>query len=150
MKLIIPPPVQGLIAGSAMWMVDAYLSVAPFEFQGRIPIAFGLIAIGLCVGLIAIGAFIKARTTVNPMAPDRATVLVVSGLYKISRNPMYFGLAVLLTGWGFYLGEAANLIVLALFISLITILQIKPEEEVLRAKFGDDYDDYCQRVRRWI
>lgn len=78
MKLIIPPPVQGLIAGSAMWMVDNYLSVAPFEFQGRIPIAFGLIAIGQCVELIAIGAFIKARTTVNPMAPDRATDILDS------------------------------------------------------------------------
>ncbi|MEO1475370.1 MAG: isoprenylcysteine carboxylmethyltransferase family protein, partial [Pseudomonadota bacterium] len=90
------------------------------------------------------------RTTVNPLRPDKATHLVVTGLYRISRNPMYLGLAILLTGWGLYLGDAANLAVLAAFIGFITIFQIKPEEEILRSKFGDDYIDYCRRVRRWI
>lgn len=150
MKLIIPPPVQGLLAGSIMWLISRYMDIAPLDFQGRLLVAFVLIGLGLTVELIAIGAFFKARTTVNPMSPDKASRLVVSGLYRLSRNPMYLGLAILLTGWGLFLGEGANLIVLASFISGITVLQIKPEESALRAKFGADYDMYCQRVRRWI
>ncbi|MEO1476854.1 MAG: methyltransferase, partial [Pseudomonadota bacterium] len=87
-------------------MLDQYLAIAPIDVPGRQWVSLALIGIGLTIELVAIAAFFQARTTVNPLRPDKATHLVVTGLYRISRNPMYLGLAILLTGWGLYLGDA--------------------------------------------
>ena len=150
MKLIIPPPVQGLITGAAMWFVDLQLDTLSLSLPFQKYVAGSLIAIGLVIELIAIAAFVKAKTTVNPLQPSKANTLVVQGLYRISRNPMYLGLAILLTGWLTWLGNPVNIALLIGFLTYITVFQIKPEEAVLREKFGAEYDAYCRRVRRWI
>ncbi len=150
MKLIIPPPVQGLITGAAMWFVDLQLDTLSLSLPFQKYVAGSLIAIGLVIELIAIAAFVKAKTTVNPLQPSKANTLVVQGLYRISRNPMYLGLATLLTGWLTWLANPVNIALLIGFLTYITVFQIKPEEAVLREKFGAEYDAYCRRVRRWI
>ena len=63
---------------------------------------------------------------------------------------MCLGLLSMMSGWCFWLGKPAGTPVVVLFVLYITWYQIKPEEQALRAKFGAAYDDYCQRVRRWI
>lgn len=63
---------------------------------------------------------------------------------------MYLAMALLLAGWAVYLGSPLNILVLAGFIQAMTVLQIKLEEKALREKFGDDYDNYRRRTRRWI
>ena len=150
MKLIIPPPVQGLIFGTAMWFADKSFGALSYSLPGQKPVAYVLIGVGLLIELIAVGAFIKAKTTVNPLKPSSANRLVIEGLYRISRNPMYLGLAILLSGWLVWLSNPVNLVLLAAFIGYITLFQIKPEEAALRDKFGADYDAYCAKVRRWI
>jgi len=79
---------------------------------------------------------------------ERASKLVTGGLYRISRNPMYLGLALILSGVAILLGNPINLIALALFIWGMNILQIRPEEALLSDKFGSQYYLYSQRVRR--
>ena len=94
--------------------------------------------------------FFKKRTTPNPMKPEFTTGLVTNGLYKISRNPMYLGMLIILLGFGIYLGSLTPFLVLPAFYFVITEMQIKPEEKMLEKKFGEEYLDYKTKVRRWL
>ena len=149
-NLRIPPPLQGLFWGLSIWAVSNLFDALSFSFPIQKPLGFFFIGLGLCIDLISINAFRKARTTVNPVKIEKASSLVISGLYRISRNPMYLGLALILTGWAILLGNPLNIALLGLFILCMNILQIKPEEQLLKQKFGQDYLNYQARVRRWI
>ncbi len=150
MRLLIPPPLQGLIALAAMWGIARLAPGLGMEFPARRGLAFAFLGAGLAIELVAVGAFIAAKTTVNPLKPDRASRLVTRGLYRISRNPMYLGLLLLLTGLALWFGNPLNIAVLALFVWYVTIFQIRPEEDALAEKFGAEFDAYRAKVRRWI
>lgn len=150
MKLLIPPPVQGLIVGAAMWGVARATPQLVWSFTGQRAVAGVLIGVGVLMEIVAVATFFHARTTVNPMAPDRAKTLVAAGLFRFSRNPMYLALLLVLVGWALWLGDPLNVLLVAGFVAYITRFQIEPEEAALRAKFGADYDAYSQRVRRWL
>jgi protein-S-isoprenylcysteine O-methyltransferase Ste14 len=144
----VPPPVLALAAGVLMW---AARDLGPrIEFHGRVPLAAALAGAGLLIDLVSVAAFVRARTTVNPLAPDKANALVVGGLYRFSRNPMYFGMLTILLGWAAYLAQPMTLVLVAAFVVLIEVLQIRPEEKALEKKFGEEYRAYKKRVRRWI
>ncbi len=98
----------------------------------------------------AVFSFWKNNTTVNPIKPESASTLVVEGVYRFSRNPMYVGMALLLLSWGLYLANPLNALLFVLYVYVITQIQIKPEERALVKLFGQDYQEYCARVRRWI
>lgn len=146
----IPPVVLLLLNGLLMWLVAQSAFAYPFKFAYSQWLAFILAMLGAGVALSAVHEFRRAQTTVNPLRPERATALVDSGVFRVSRNPMYLGLALVLTGWGIGLGSGGSFAVVALFIFLMTVLQIQPEEAALTKSFGDDYLKYRQRVRRWI
>lgn len=139
-----------LITGTIMWLVArsdvAYPVAVPY------PLALALLsaAIGFSIALLAMRQFNAVDTTVNPLAPESATTLVSTGIYKRSRNPMYAGLLFILAGWALWLGSLMAVVVIVVFVLAITELQIKPEEKALRALFGESYETYCQQVRRWI
>jgi protein-S-isoprenylcysteine O-methyltransferase Ste14 len=82
--------------------------------------------------------------------PDRASVLVTSGPNAVTRNPMYVGLTGLLLANGVRRGSWAGLLPVVVFVAAVDRLQIAPEEQALRAKFGAQYDDYCAAVPRWL
>ena len=149
-KLLIPPPLQFVTGILAMWAIDQILPGVRIFLPFQIEFGTLIILVGLIIEIVSVFAFFRARTTINPIEPHKASKLVIGGLYRISRNPMYLGMAMMLTGWMIRLGNPANLGVLILFVVLITVLQIKPEEAVLQEKFADEYEDYCRQVRRWI
>lgn len=150
MNLKVPPPVVTAIAALIMWSVASLVPALSFAFPGQ-GYAAGLIAIcGLAIGLPAIRLFRKEQTTVDPRYPERSEALVVNGIYRFTRNPMYVGFAFLLVGWMVWLGNPANTIVLAGFVAYITRFQIMPEEAALSSIFGDEYTRYRSRVRRWL
>ncbi|MEO1251623.1 MAG: isoprenylcysteine carboxylmethyltransferase family protein [Pseudomonadota bacterium] len=146
----LPPPLQGLLAALSMWGVARFGPPIAVAFPGQGAIAIAIASVGLAIDLISVAAFLRAKTTVNPMAPERAEHLVVDGLYRISRNPMYLGLLLILIGWGVWLGNPLSLLIIPAWMFVITEIQIKPEERALSQVFGDDYDAYRRRVRRWI
>ncbi|MEM8935018.1 MAG: isoprenylcysteine carboxylmethyltransferase family protein [Pseudomonadota bacterium] len=150
MKLKIPPPIFALICLALMVGVRQFTDIGAFEFPGQTGVAIVLIALGLIVSFLAMKEFRRAQTTVNPMAPDQASSLVQGGVFKISRNPMYLGLAFILVGATIWMGAALNVVVLVFFVIYITVFQIKPEEDVMAEKFGSEYQDYRTKVRRWI
>ena len=147
---LIPPPLIALACGAIMWAIARKTGLAPLEFPGRAALAALLAGAGLLIDLVSVAAFIRAKTTVNPLAPERSNALVVEGLYRFSRNPMYLGMLLILLGWAAWLGQPLALIIAAAFVFLIERMQILPEERALEEKFGDDYRAYKKRVRRWI
>lgn len=146
----IPPPVILLLSGAIMWLVAHSTVAYPVAIPFRLPLALLLVATGIAVAASAIRRFKKAETTLNPLQPDTATALVDTGIFARTRNPMYLGLLLVLSGWGVWLQSMTNLAVLAVFVLFITEFQIKPEERALQKLFGQAYADYCARVRRWI
>jgi protein-S-isoprenylcysteine O-methyltransferase Ste14 len=101
---------------------------------------------------VALGgiAFRRARTTTNPLKPEAASSLVIAGVYRYTRNPMYVGVACVLVGWAVYRGSLPAFVVPVLFVLFITRFQIIPEERVLSAKFGPKFAEYQAKVRRWL
>lgn len=150
MSLRIPPPIVALLALISMWLAAQYLQIWQFEVPYQVGVAAILVALGIIIDLVSIAAFRRAKTTVTPLAPEKASQLVVTGLYRISRNPMYLGLLLILTGAMVWLGSGANVFILVSFVAYITAFQIKPEEERLERIFGPQYQAYKRRVRRWL
>lgn len=147
---VIPPPALALLLAGVMWGIARQTDVFPVDFTGRLAAAASLAMAGLIFDLVSVVAFIRARTTVNPLAPHRTSALVVKGLYRFSRNPMYLGMLLILSGWAVFLAEPLTLVPVAIFAALIEAMQIRPEERALEEKFGEDYRAYKKRVRRWI
>lgn len=108
-----------------------------------------LMGLGIVCCVAGVVSFRRARTTVNPLAPERATKLVIRGIYHYSRNPMYLGFALMLIGTGLLWQQLSIVVWTWLFMAYLQRFQIKPEERALTALFGADYQHYCQQVRRW-
>ncbi|MDR2239396.1 MAG: isoprenylcysteine carboxylmethyltransferase family protein [Zoogloeaceae bacterium] len=152
LELRVPPPLVALCAAALMWLA-AWLpktAALTFALPWRIPVAVALIIAGIAIALAGMAAFRKARTTINPLKPHTASAIVTSGVYQWSRNPMYAGVLLALTGWGVYLSNPVSALALPLFVAYLNRFQIKPEERALTTKFGAEYTAYTQRVRRWL
>lgn len=150
MKLRIPPLLQAAICALISWALAVLVAQASIPLGWLSFVAIGLLVIGLAILLAAVLDFSRSETTVNPLEPEKAESLVVSGLFRFTRNPMYLGMALILFAWALYLANALAIIGPVLFIASITVLQIKPEEEALGKIFGQDYAEYRKRVRRWL
>jgi protein-S-isoprenylcysteine O-methyltransferase Ste14 len=146
----VPPPLVALVLGALMWGADRGLPTARLEFTAREPFALLLLATGIGFSLAGILAFRAARTTIDPLHPERASQLVVNGIYRLTRNPMYLGLLSVLAAWAVYLGQPVALLALPLWVAWIGRFQIRPEEAAMHRLFGAAYSAYCLRVRRWI
>lgn len=150
LELKVPPPVVALAIAGAMWGVSRIAPLVELPSVVRVAAAsvLGLIGVGFAVAGIL--AFRRARTTVNPMKPEAASSVVRSGVYRVTRNPMYLGLLLVLVAWSVFLSSVWALVGPAAFVLYMNRLQIGPEERVLSAMFGKDYSDYRSKVRRWL
>ena len=149
-RLKIPPPLIGLSLGALMWGVAQIAPLGSLVLPLRGLVAVVLAVCGFLIDAVSVLAFFSARTTINPLAPDRTAKLVTIGMYRYSRNPMYLGMLLMLCGWAVWLAQPLNVLLLGAFVWLINTLQILPEEAILLDKFGEDYRSYCAQVRRWI
>ncbi len=150
LSLKIPPPVQAIIFGVLMWVVARQVTGGQIQFELQLPVAILIAVAGVALVVTSILEFRRASTTIDPFHPEEASNLVDSGVFRFSRNPMYVSLLLVLIGWFVWLGSLYSLAVLALFVSYITVFQIKPEEAAMKSLFGEKYDQYCSKVRRWI
>lgn len=110
---------------------------------------------GLVIALVGLGIFVAAvlwfrrkKTTIHPHG--RPTSLIVEGPYRVSRNPIYLAMALILLGQALWLGSALPLLLVLAFIMLITKRFIQPEEENLRQAFGPEAEAYLGKTRRWL
>ncbi len=150
LELKIPPPVVAALIAVAMWGVTYIAPSAQVPTLLRVGVAVAIALAGGAFSLSGIMSFHRARTTVNPMKPEAATSLVSSGIYRITRNPMYVGLLLVLVAWAAFLSSAWSLLGPLAFLLYISYFQIRPEERVLSELFGAEYSAYKARVRRWL
>jgi protein-S-isoprenylcysteine O-methyltransferase Ste14 len=150
MRVRVPPPIIALAGALAMGWLDHHAPLLRWLGPPWNRIGLAFIAIGFAIDLTAIATFVRERTTVDPIRIERATRLVVSGLYRISRNPMYLGLLLVLVGFGLWLGSVTPFFVVVAVERIVVVMQIRREEAVLGEKFGETYREYARRVRRWF
>lgn len=150
LELKVPPPLAALMVGVAMWGIAQVAPALIFDDYLRWGLAAVLVAIGVSFAAAGFIAFRRAKTTINPMQPEKATSLVSTGVYRITRNPMYVGLLFLLTAWAVILSSPWSLLGLVVFYLWISRFQIVPEERSLITLFGEEYVRYTAKVRRWL
>lgn len=133
-----------------MWALNRWLPLAHWIEYPWTRLAGLPLAAGIALGAAALMKFRQARTSVNPVDLSKTSRLVSDGIFRITRNPMYLGLTLLLSGWAVWLGAASPWLIPPLFVIVITIVQIIPEEQMLGRLFGEQYLAYQRRVARWI
>lgn len=146
----IPPPLVALILAVLMWLAARWLPATPLISGVTYAIAAVFLIAGIFFSASGVTSFRRAKTTLNPVKIEEASSLVTSGIYGITRNPMYVGVTLVLCAWAFFLGCLWTLIGPAVFVAYTTRFQIAPEEHMLAVKFGETYRSYCRRVRRWL
>jgi protein-S-isoprenylcysteine O-methyltransferase Ste14 len=150
LELKVPPLPLAVGFAGLMWAIDHWLPMRTDRSMVRTAIAFAVFALAVSIVVTAVVGFRRARTTVDPFHPETASAIVTTGIYRITRNPMYLGFLLALAGWAVFLGNAASALMPLLFIGYMNRFQIAPEERALRTRFGTPYETYMRSVRRWI
>jgi protein-S-isoprenylcysteine O-methyltransferase Ste14 len=150
LELKIPPPVVALACAALMWLAAQTTPSLAWPEAPRTAIALTLAGAGIVVDLAGLATFVRARTTIIPWRPAASSALVTSGVYRLTRNPMYVGLALQLIAWAFYLANPLAVLGIPALVLYLTRFQIMPEERVLARLFGAEYAAYRARVRRWL
>lgn len=144
----VPPPLFYLIT----FIVGLGLHAVTEDHVGGRPTTDWAGVALMVVGIALTGAsavmFVRARTTIIPH--HRVSLLVTSGPYRLSRNPMYTGLALITIGLALTIDTWWPIVTLVLALVAIRLLVIGPEERYLAEAFGEEYAAYCPRVRRWL
>jgi protein-S-isoprenylcysteine O-methyltransferase Ste14 len=146
MKWIDLPPVWLAVFVALGWVQAEWWPVGSFGVSGDW-IGALLVAAGLALAVAAAVEFRRARTTIIPH--EEPSAIVTTGVYRLSRNPIYLGDALILTGLGLRWDSVLALVLVPVFVAVITARFILPEEGRLRARFGPEFDAWAVRVRRW-
>jgi protein-S-isoprenylcysteine O-methyltransferase Ste14 len=142
------PPMYLFTSLAAMVLMNLFLPVQtliihPWNATGIIPLL-----LGMALNLSADRAFKRNATTVKPF--EISKVLITSGTFKYTRNPMYLGMTLILTGAALLLGTLSPFIIIPLFAIATDRIFIVAEEKMLDQRFGDEWKHYKTNVRRWI
>ena len=145
---VLVPPVYFLVA---LALMGFFHRVAPGAVLIHEPYRYGgivLAALALALILWALLLFGRARTAILPYG--QPTALVTAGPYRVTRNPMYLGMAGILLGAAVFMGSITPFVVIPAFMALISERFILNEEAKLEAAFGAEFLQYKARVRRWL
>jgi len=146
----IPPPLVALIIASGMWWLSTFTTTVLLTSDVKFTLMSVFIAIAIFFELSGLLSFRLARTTINPLKPERTSTLVTSGIYQFTRNPMYVGLAALLFAWTSYLASVWGISLIVVYVAYIQRFQIVPEERALTTLFENEFIAYKNKVRAWL
>lgn len=107
-----------------------------------------LVILGILIILWAQYLFKKTGTSSRPDRKPKE--FIISGPFRLSRNPMYLGLTLILAGEALWLGQIYLMLSSVLFLGICQTLYIPEEERTLAEVFGPEYIEYKKRVRRWL
>ena len=147
LSLRVPPVALSALFAAAMWFLPDVLMI---KTPGGWVVAIVLATLGGAFCIAGVLAFRQAKTTVNPVNPETSTALVVHGVFRLTRNPMYLGFTFLLLAFAVWLGKIPAMLLVPLFMAYLQRFQIRPEEDALNERFGASFDAYRLQVRRWL
>lgn len=150
LELKVPPPAVAAVVAIVMWGLSFLVPTLEIPWPYRAAVALAIALVGGAFSGIGVVAFRRAHTTVNPMKPGSASALVNTGIYRITRNPMYVGMLLVLVGWAVFLAAPWLLLGPLVFLLYMGRFQIAPEEQALTSVFGAAYTAYQGEVRRWL
>ena len=139
----------GFFAGYVPWMYFGLSEASvdwsnPLHLIGGLAIAAGVALLAACIVEFAR----RGRGTLSPLDPPRH--LVVRGLYRYVRNPMYLSVTIIVLGEALLIQSRALAVWWAIWFVFVNLFVIGYEEPTLRRQFGGSYDEYTRRVGRWI
>jgi protein-S-isoprenylcysteine O-methyltransferase Ste14 len=149
MKFMRMNPPAYLLLGLALIVFFHYfipgtkIIIFPWNLLGIIPLVLGMV-----INLLADRSFKKDKTTVKPLDPS--TALITTGVFRLSRHPMYLGFVLILLGVALLMGSLTPHAVVAGFAVFLDRVFIVFEENKLEETFGDTWLEYKKRVHRWI
>ena len=144
----IPPAIVTLICGLGIYFSRPFFPEYILSINNILSIF--ILFLGLGILFISAASFKKHQTTINPLKPEQASSLVISGVFSFSRNPMYLGMVLILLSLSFKFNPIGGIFFTLLFAIYITRFQIIPEEAVMEKLFGDDFQKYKSKTRMWI
>ena len=146
----IPPPLFYVLFFLAAVFIQKKVSINDSLFHLQITKIIGILflVISLFFLVTSLMKFFQSKNTLILIKP--ASSLQTNGIYSISRNPMYVGLAIVYLGITCFIGNWWNIILFPLLLLVIQEYIIKREEKYLERAFGEKYLDYKSRVRRWL
>ncbi len=150
LELKVPPLMLMVVIGFLMIIGSGLLPDVDIYDWVRVPLFVLVLSAGAIFCFMGVREFRKCKTTVDPRYPEKASMLVDSGIYKVSRNPMYVGFALLLVSIVIFLASPVLLLGVWVFVAYMNRFQIVPEETILTTTFGEQYTGYRQQVRRWL
>ena len=142
------PPAYLLLSIATMVLLHFLIpisKIAPYPWN---LLGILLLLIGVALNLIADAAFKREQTTVKPF--EKSAALVVTGVFGISRHPMYLGMVLILLGIAVLMGTLTPLIVIVIFSILMEFVFVRTEEKMLEVQFGATWLAYKKKVRKWI
>lgn len=147
-RIFVPPPLLTLgVLAVGLWLDGRFSEVPETHPYWRVFAAVAVVT-GVILIVAALGIFWKSGARPEPWAP--ATMIVTSGLYRFTRNPMYLGMLLVYAGLALYLWSPISGLLLVPLFLIVNGMIIPREEAYLSRRFGRDYDDYRKRVRRWL
>jgi len=152
LELLIPPPVIMLLSAGIAYLLSgqSWDSLQQNMTMENLVWSMLFVIAGVASAVAGVLEFHKFHTTIDPMHPKRSKTIVQTGIFAFTRNPMYLGMVLVLLGWGDFLDSLVAFSGAVFFFIYIERFQIRPEEAVLSAKFGTEYDNYLLSVRRWL
>lgn len=153
LNLKCPPPIVLLLSAMIAWFASQRSVVFLQQQLNDVDSLLWALVFSIAGAFLAIAGvkeFKQHQTTINPLNPNQSTSLVSSGIYQLSRNPMYLGMLLVLLGWADLLDTILAYSGALIFFIYISVFQIKPEEDIMKEKFGEDFIQYCSNVRRWL
>ena len=132
------------------FIADHFKRLPLFPTKTWLEIAVGVLLLVFAVGIVASArrVFVAHGTNLNPYRPTNA--VVVTGVYRFSRNPIYIAFMIVLLAFALFANSLWFVLLLPLLLLMLHFGVVKREEAYLLGKFGDSYREYCDRVRRWI
>ena len=144
----IPPPIITFIFGLIIYFSrNIFPDINNIIFH---VLSLFFIILGPFILISAVRSFKAEQTTINPININNASSLVISGVFKYSRNPMYLGMVFILLALSFRFNLVGGILFTSIFIMYITKFQIIPEEAAMKSIFGEDFNKYKNKTRRWI
>jgi len=147
--LKIPPPIWGIVFLIGFYVLSGFASLQSLPDWSNKPLGVVLMVLGFTPAVIAGAQFRRAGTQVRPDSQTN-NKLIITGLYRWTRNPMYLAMIIITLGAAFWFGRPLMFLSPLLVFMLTNFLFIPFEEEKMRRQFGEQFDAYAKRVRRWI